>query len=168
MFKRFLLLSPLKYLFVPLAKLSSLAAMERNAKASVLRRIDRRGKTEHPDLFDFVLPIDAPLPGSKAELYHLVSTSMQLVGAGFGPMADWYYGTLFYLLEEPKCLELVVNEIRGVFANYEDITPATTAQLPYLHGCMEETLRLLSNNDTGLPRYSPGAVVDGHYVPKGV
>jgi hypothetical protein len=109
-FKRFPLLSPLKYLFVPLAKLSSLAAMERNAKASVLRRIDRRGKTEHPDLFDFVLPIDAPLPGSKAELYHLGSTSMQLVGAGFGPMADWYYGTLFYLLEEPKCLELVVNE----------------------------------------------------------
>jgi hypothetical protein len=154
-FKRFPLIKPLQYLFVPLAKLSSLAAMDRNVKASVLRRIDERGKTEHLGLFDFVLPADAPIPGSKAEEYQLGSVAMQLVFAGFSPMSDWYYGALFFLLEEPECCKLVVGEIRGAFARHEDITPATAAQLPYLHGCMEETLRLLSNNNTGLPRYSP-------------
>ncbi|KAK2615448.1 hypothetical protein N8I77_002202 [Diaporthe amygdali] len=33
--------------------------------------------------------------------------------------------------------------------------------------CLDETLRLISTNSTGFPRYSPGAVVDGHYIPKG-
>ena len=57
-FKRFPLLSPIKYLFAPVKKLSSLAEMESNARKSVLRRIERRGNTPHPDLFEYVLPAD--------------------------------------------------------------------------------------------------------------
>lgn len=32
----------------------------------------------------------------------------------------------------------------------------------YLLACLDETLRMISTNSTGLPRYSPGAVVDAH------
>jgi cytochrome P450 len=37
-----------------------------------------------------------------------------------------------------------------------------------LHACLEESLRILPSNNMGLPRYSPGAMVDGQYIPKGV
>lgn len=40
--------------------------------------------------------------------------------------------------------------------------------LPYLHAVIEETLRLHTNGAFGLPRISPGATVDGHYIAKGV
>jgi len=83
-------------------------------------------------------------------------------------MADWFYGTLVYLLEEPTAYRNLVHEIRGKFDSYDDITSTAVMPLPYLHACLEETLRLLPTNLTGLPRYSPGATVDGHYVPKNV
>lgn len=34
--------------------------------------------------------------------------------------------------------------------------------------CIEKTLSMLPSNNTGLPRVSLGAVVDGKYIPEGV
>lgn len=168
-FKRFPLIGPVKYLLAPISKLSSLAAMEKATRASVFRRIDRRGQVPHPDLFDFILPADRPPPTANPDVLHLGSVALQVMFAGFGTMADWYYGVLVLLLSDPACYELLTAEIRGAFARYDDIVAAATTPdaLPYLQACLEETLRLLPVNLTGLPRRSPGAVVDGHYVPRG-
>ncbi|KAL1871880.1 hypothetical protein Daus18300_004513 [Diaporthe australafricana] len=166
-FKRFPLISPIKYLFAPVAKLSSLAAMERNTRTSVEKRISRQGNTPHMDLFEYALPDDSAAPTTGPEMLHLGSVALQLMFAGFGPMADWYYGLLFFLTQEPECHRLLREEIRGAFKTYEDITPSTTAHLLYLKACLDETNRILVTNTTGLPRYSPGAVVDGNYIPKG-
>jgi cytochrome P450 len=119
------------------------------------------------DKFDFVLPVGAPVPEAKAELYHLGSVALQLLFAGYGPVSDWFYGVLFFLFDEPECYKLLVQEIRAL-PSYENITHEHASRLPYLNACLEETLRLLQTNNTGLPRYSPGAVVDGHFIPKGV
>lgn len=167
-FKRFPLISPVKYLFAPVKKLSSLAEMESNTRKSVLRRIDRRGGTPHLDIFDFVLPADEEPPTGKSELLHLGSVALQTMFAGFGPMADWYYFLLFYLMEMPESYKALTHEIRDTFGSYDRINVQSTAKLQYLTACLEETLRIISTNATGLPRYSPGAVVDGHYIPKGV
>ena len=167
-FKRFPLLHPLQYLAAPIAKLKVLSAMEAAVREGVLRRIERRGSTEHVDLFDYVLPADQPVPTDRHELIHTGALAQQMVFANFGPMADWYYGTLLFLLEEPECLQNVSKEIRSQFESYHDIIPSALNSLPYLHACLEEVLRLLPSNNTGLPRISPGATVDGHYVPKGV
>ncbi|XXH01893.1 hypothetical protein Hte_008255 [Hypoxylon texense] len=167
-FKRFPLLSPIKYLFAPVKKLSSLAEMESNTRKSVLRRIERRGNTPHPDLFEYVLAADEKPPTSEAELLHLGSVALQVMLGGFGPMADWYYFTLFLLVNAPECYRILTEEIRTEFENYDDINIQSTANLHYLVACLDETLRMISNNSTGLPRYSPGAVIDGHYVPSGV
>lgn len=84
-------------------------------------------------------------------------------------MGDLFYGTLVLLLESPETHQLLTKEIRETFSEYEDIIqgPRLTS-LPYLHACIEETLRMLPSNNTGLTRISPGAMVDGQYIPKGV
>jgi cytochrome P450 len=167
-FKRFPLLSPVKYLFAPVKKLSGLKEMESNTRKSVLRRIEMRGNTPHLDLFEYVLSTEDTPPTSNAELLQVGSVALQVMLAGFGPPADWYYFTFFLLINAPKCYKILVEEIRAEFASYEDINVQSTANLHYLVACLEETLRMVSTNSTGLPRYSPGATIDGHYIPKGV
>ena len=142
--------------------------MEAAVRDGVLRRIERRGNTEHVDLFDYVLPTDCPIPSDQRELVHIGALAQQMMFANYGPMSDWYYGTLVFLLEEPECLQYLAKEIRDRFEIYQDITASPLASLPILHACLEESLRLLPSNNTGLPRISPGAIIDGHYVPKEV
>ena len=167
-FKRFPLLHPLQYLAAPVAKLKALSAMEESVRHGVFRRIARRGKTDHVDLFDYVLPADQPIPSEGRELTHTGALAQQMMFANYGPMSDWYYGTLLFLLEEPEYLQHLSKEVRDRFETYRDITPSAVASLPLLNACLEESLRLLPSNNTGLPRLSPGAIVDGQYIPKGV
>lgn len=167
-FKRFPLLHPLQYLAAPVAKLKALSAMEAAVRDGVLRRIERRDNTEHVDLFDYVLPADYPVPSDPRELIHTGALAQQMMFANYGPMSDWYYGTLLFLLDEPECLQSLSKEIRAEFESYHDITSSALASLPLLHACLEESQRLLPSNNTGLPRRSPGALIDGHYIPKGV
>ncbi|ROW04726.1 hypothetical protein VMCG_04770 [Cytospora schulzeri] len=141
-FKWFPLRSPVKYLFAPVKKLSSLAEMERTGRKSVLQRIKRRSNTPHPDLSEYILPANAEPPTEDAELPRLGSA--------------------------PECYKTLTDEIRSEFANYDGINIQNTTHLHYLVACLDETLRMISTNSTGLPRYSPGAVVDGHYIPRGV
>jgi hypothetical protein len=167
-FKRFPLIRPLQYLFAPMGKITIFSQMEKATRKSVLRRIDQRGNTEHADYFDYILPDDAPVPTDPDELLHIGSVALQVMFAGWGPMADLFYGTLVLLLEHPESAKVLTEEIRQSFSNYEDIVPGALAPLPFLHACVEETLRMLPNNNTGLPRISPGALVDGQFIPKGV
>ena len=103
------------------------------------------------------------------EQLHIGSVSLQVMLAGWGPMADLFYGVLVLLLKNPKTHRLLTKEIRESFLTYEEITPGNMlTSLSYLHACIEETLRMLPSNNTGLPRISPGAMVDGRYIPKGV
>jgi cytochrome P450 len=167
-FKRFPLLSPFQLLFVPLAKLKSFTAVEERTRIGVKERIDKRGKTEHLDFVEFVLPADSPLPTNRREFTHLGAVAVQFMFANFGPTSDWFYSTIYYLLEEHEFYKLLVEEIRNAFERYEDMTPEALISLPYLYACLEESLRLFNSNSTGLPRICPGAMIDGQYIPKGV
>ena len=98
-FKRFPFVHPLQYLAAPIAKLNSFSAMEAAVRDGVLRRIERRGNTEHVDLFDYVLPADCPVSSNRRELVPIGALGQQMMFANYGPMSDWYYGTLLFLLE---------------------------------------------------------------------
>ncbi|KAH6696656.1 cytochrome P450 [Leptodontidium sp. MPI-SDFR-AT-0119] len=141
--------------------------MEKITRDCVGERVDKRGTTEHVGFIESIMPADSPLPTDPRELTHLGSVAVQLMFAGFNSMSDWFYSTIFFLLEELESYGLLIKEIRDAFKNYEDITPGALNSLQYLHACLEESLRLFNSNSTGLPRISPGAVVDGHYIPKG-
>ncbi|KAH8899040.1 cytochrome P450 [Thozetella sp. PMI_491] len=166
-FKRFPLISPVQYLFVPVRKLRTFVATEKATRVAIQRRIDRSGSIDNIDFFEYVLPSHSPIPTDYGELTHLGSVATQVMLAGWGSMADWYYTTFCHLLKEPDCLRILVKEIRDTFDSYSDITPSALAPLPYLTACLEESVRLMPSNSTGMPRLSPGAMVDGHYIPKG-
>lgn len=89
--------------------------------------------------------------------------------ASWGPVADLFYGVLVLLLGNPKTYQPLTKETRKCFSSYRKITPGKTlTSMSYLHDCIEETLRMLPSNNTGLPRISPGAMVDGQFIPKRV
>lgn len=52
--------------------------------------------------------------------------------------------------------------IRGAFIGKRSVTAATEtlANLKYLQACIQESLRLHQDTADGLPRISPGAVID--------
>ncbi|KUJ13112.1 cytochrome P450 [Mollisia scopiformis] len=166
-FKRFPLLDMFQYLFVPFNKLKTFVNIERHTRSKINQRIEMNGHTEHPDFFDFILPAGTPRPTNPREATHLGSVSMQLMFAAFGPMSDWFYATIFFLLEEPICYKHLIEEVRNAFKTYADIVPRSLTSLAYLNACLAESLRVHPSNDSGLPRFSPGALIDGEFIPKG-
>ncbi|ETS78591.1 hypothetical protein PFICI_10653 [Pestalotiopsis fici W106-1] len=91
-----------------------------------------------------------------------------LIIAGSETTATTLSGLTWYLLRNPECLAKLQHEVRSTFSSFDEITGDSTASLKYLHGVIEEGLRMFPAVSTALPRYSPGAVIDGHYVPAGV
>ncbi|KAI0418971.1 isotrichodermin C-15 hydroxylase [Xylaria grammica] len=164
--QKFLLLSPLKFLFVPPKILRALPHMLGINSQEVQRRIHQRANTRHLDYFESLVPPDAPIPRGK-ELNHLEQIAAQLLVAGYDPVADQFYGLLFWSLKEPDVLATLVGEIRGNLASYEDIVPEALVSLRYLHGCIQESFRMMDTGPNGMQRVNPGAMVDGVYVPKG-
>ncbi|KAI2635077.1 cytochrome P450 monooxygenase-like protein [Xylaria nigripes] len=97
----------------------------------------------------------------------IISQTSALVIAGSETTASALSGITWFLLNHPKCMAKLQEEIRGAFASEQEITGHSTANLPYLHGVIEESLRMFPPVPISLPRVSPGAMVDGHYIPEG-
>ncbi|POS71640.1 hypothetical protein DHEL01_v209965 [Diaporthe helianthi] len=98
---------------------------------------------------------------------YLVGNAQLLLAAGSETTATSLVGTTWYLLKNQDCLRKLTDEIRGTFTMMDEITGDSTARCQYLHGVIEEGLRLFPPVASGLPRVSPGALVDGQYVPAG-
>lgn len=166
--KKYSVLGLFSFLFIPPKTLRLLPKFFKMNSQAIQTRIDNRGKTKHPDFFDYMLPDNAPEPTTKKEKVHLEQVALQLFIAGFDPIQLTLYGCFFYLLKEPDILATLVEEIRSSFQNYSDIAPDALVDLKYLNACIHEVLRSFPTNANGFPRKSPGATVDGVYVPKGV
>lgn len=134
----------------------------------IQKRIDNRGNTKHPDFVDYMLPPDSPPPTTKKQKIHLEQVALQLFIAGYDPIQITLNSIIFFLLKTPEAYTTLVKEVRAAFQDYDDITHDSLVDLKFLHACIQETLRVHVTAITGLPRISPGAVVDGIYVPKGV
>ncbi|KAM7193008.1 Cytochrome P450 [Rhypophila sp. PSN 637] len=167
--KKMPLIGILAPLFVPLRVLRTIPAVLRNNVVEVHARIDKRGKTKHPDFMDYIIsPKDDPKSMTKKELVHIEQVAFQMFVAGFDPIQIMFYAVLFLLLKYPETRVRLTKELRERFNKYEDITADALIQLPYLNAHIHEALRLHLTGASGFPRVSPGAVVDGVYVPKGV
>ncbi|KAI0117975.1 isotrichodermin C-15 hydroxylase [Nemania sp. FL0031] len=166
-FKRFPFLSLLKFFCIPPSAIASFPKLERINREELEVRIKNRGKKEHLDHFEQLLPVDAPLP-SKKEEKHIEVTIGHLMIAGYEPTSSQFQCTLMLSLLEPESLRWLVEEIRSEFKSYDEIIPEALAGLPVLHAFLMESLRYTVLAGHGLPRVSPGATVDGNWVSKGV
>ncbi|CAJ2510912.1 Uu.00g065370.m01.CDS01 [Anthostomella pinea] len=166
--RKFRLLSPLMYLAIPPSVWFALSKLIRMNSEDVKTRIERRGKTGHLDYFEQLLPADKPVPEDRKQIYHLENVAGQLLLAQWQPLANQFYSLIFFLLREPGAHAALVEEVRMAFETYDAIDTETMGGLKYLQACAQENFRLHQDTVDGLPRVSPGAVVDGAYIPQGV
>lgn len=107
-----------------------------------------------------------PLYGTQA--FPLTEAQPWYSIAGGETTATSLAAALYYVLKSPDVLSRLAAEIRTRYGTYGEIDAASVLQLSYLQAVLNEALRIHPSGAHGFPRISPGAVVDGHWVPAGV
>ncbi|KAF7596835.1 hypothetical protein BBP40_012435 [Aspergillus hancockii] len=87
--------------------------------------------------------------------------------AGFHTTQNALCAVIFFVLTHPEAHAKLVHELQSAFHSVEDISGDVAQQLPYLNAVITEALRLYPPVPVGGPRVSPGAYVDGIYIPAG-
>ncbi|KAM3509232.1 hypothetical protein MY11210_006415 [Beauveria gryllotalpidicola] len=97
----------------------------------------------------------------------IVTTTPTIIIAGSETTATTLAGLVFNLKHNPEAHQSLLDEIRGTFATEEEINMKSAAKLQYLQACLNETLRVYPPVPETTPRHSPGALINGDYIPKG-
>ncbi|KAI2622116.1 cytochrome P450 [Hypomontagnella submonticulosa] len=124
----------------------------------VRRRLNRQSTEK--DIFTSVLEQD------DIDETHLVSLAQAMVIAGADTVSVAITSAIYFLCASPDCLAKLRDEVRAL--TYEQLDGVELPQLRYLNAVTEETMRCFPPIAFGLPRVSPGEMVDGHFVPAGV
>ena len=130
----------------------------------IQNRLAREKTDTCEDFFSYMLA-EGPYQYTSEEA--LVSQASTLIVAGSETTATLLSGLTYYLLKSPEKLRILQTEIRSNFKDGSSIDGDAVAKLPYLSAVIEEGLRIFQPIPFGLPRISPGAFVDGHYIPAG-
>ncbi|PYH43710.1 cytochrome P450, partial [Aspergillus saccharolyticus JOP 1030-1] len=87
--------------------------------------------------------------------------------AGFHTTQNALCATIYFVLTHPEVHTKLNQELRSAFTSAEDVSGHVAQELPYLNAVIKESLRLYPPVPVGGPRVSPGAYVDGTYIPAG-
>lgn len=133
-------------------------------------RVDRRlanKRNIQPDIWNLVLTQENTDTMSLDEMHENASLFML---AGTETTATLLSGLTFLLLKNQRCMNTLIEEIRGRFARESDIKIEALARLPYLNACIEEALRIYPPIPDGIPRAAPpeGTWICAKWVPGGV
>ena len=158
------MLRPLIWIFLPPSIATLMPKLLRMNRTEVRNRLTRRNELEHPDLFEYLLEKGKPDPDED----WLLSHANVLIVAGFDPHTNLSSSMIYFLARNPDKLKRAVEEVRRTFSSYDEITAESLQNLKYLQAVLSESLRMHTNAAFGLPRVCPGAIVDGHAIPKGV
>ncbi|KAI1734041.1 cytochrome P450 monooxygenase-like protein [Xylaria scruposa] len=158
--KRLPLLNPIMPYILPKGSTEKVKTHREFSKRLSQKRL-QMGDTGRADFFSHMLK------KNTMSVQEMMSQTSTLIIAGSETTATSLSGITWFLLKNPDCMLRLQKEVRGAFTSLDEITGESTAGLPYLHGVIEESLRLFPPVPFSLPRHSPGAVVDGYYVPKG-
>lgn len=163
--RKFPLLRPLMWVMIPPSIVLTMPTLLRLNHKEVKARIDRRHALDHPDYMQSLIPEqDGDLPKDD----WIFAQADQMMAASFDPLTNVLTASVFYLGTNPEKMARTITEIRGSFVKYEDITAEGLQNCKYLTAVIDECMRVHTNAAFGLPRVSPGATVDGRYVPRGV
>ncbi|KAL4803378.1 cytochrome P450 [Aspergillus unguis] len=88
--------------------------------------------------------------------------------AGFHTTSHAICATIWLVLSHPDIHAELKEELRTTFNSADDVSLEVLAKLPWLNAIITEALRIYPPVPLGGARVSPGAYVDGVYVPAGV
>lgn len=158
---RFPWITPLVPFLVPRDLPGKLAYHKKQTAEMTARRIKRQDSITHADFFQRILE------KGEFEEESLRENANVLIVAGSETTATTLSGVTYHLLHNENMLKKLQDEVRTAFSSPEEITGDSTQHLLYLHACLEEALRIYPPVAAALQRVSPGATVDGHWVPAG-
>jgi cytochrome P450 len=97
------------------------------------------------------------------------STANAIINAGAETTATLLFGAIYHLIQNPRVMQLLTEEIRGALAAEGEICIMTASRLKYMLTVLDESLRLYPPVPTGLPLVpEEGDVIYGKFVPAGV
>lgn len=167
--KAYPILAPLMALFVPWKVMRSIPRMLRELRVRAVERIQMPADRRHSDYFEVLLHDHQPADMNDKRIRHMLTVAGQLIIGGHDPTSVAMYMAFYFILRHQEALSQLKEEVRDAFSNYEEIDTETLRTLPWLNACLHETLRLSSSaTHHSLPRISPGGVVNGKAIPKGV
>ena len=108
-----------------------------------------------------------PAESALSPLEMMMNCSV-IVMAGSETVATAMSGFFFYLHQNPRVYKILTKEIREAYKDESEIDMKNASALPYLHAVIEETMRVYPPAVEVSPRASPGAEVNGTWVPEGV
>jgi cytochrome P450 len=162
--RRFPLIRPFIWFIIPPKIARTLSIALKYNREEVRRRVRDRKVLQHGDYFERLIPTDGQAPSEE----WLLATANVFISAGYDTMSNLLVAMLYFLCVNEDKYKRITEEIRGAFTDYGKITLDRLQTLPYLQAVIDETLRCHNNCSFGMPRVSPGATVDGTFVPKGV
>ncbi|KAK5166548.1 uncharacterized protein LTR77_008091 [Saxophila tyrrhenica] len=123
------------------------------------------------DMMHYILNAKDPQTGEGFSRQHLTAESGLLIAAGADTTSTTLAAAFFYLLHNPRVMELLVKEIMSFASSRGDgeITPFETIRLPYLRAVIDETLRLSPPVPSLLPRevLKGGIRIGEELIPEG-
>lgn len=143
-----------------------------NSRVEANKRAKERAEAGHDakkDFFYYLLNAKDPETGNGLSTPELWGEANVLMIAGSDTTSTTLAATIFYLVRNPRAMELLKKEVRENFDTVEDIVSGSKLnELTYLKACIDEALRLAPAVPGALPRESmEGAMVDGVFLPAG-
>jgi cytochrome P450 len=140
------------------------------ASARMAKQAD--DKTERRDIFYYLLNSKDSETDNGFTIPEIWAEANLLIVAGSDTTSTALAATLFYLLNNPNCLQRLTKEVLNTFdgVDVEDIrSGALLNSCTYLRACIDEALRLSPPVPGYLPRevQSGGAIIDGQSIPAG-
>ncbi len=122
---------------------------------------------------DFITPItraNKEQDGKAFSTKEIELNAAILIFAGSETTASGLSGIIRMLLQNPKAMAKLVQEVRSSFQEEAEITIASVSRLEYLNAAIEEGLRLCPPATIGVPRVVPqgGDTVCGEWLPANV
>jgi len=123
------------------------------------------------DIMHHLLHATDPATGQPFSQEQLGVESSLLIAAGADTTSLTLAAAFFYLVHNPRVLNILVEEIQSVFpVGYAHLmTPSKLIGLPYLRAVIDETLRLAPPVPSLLPRevLKGGITIDRTFIPEG-
>ncbi|KAI9729630.1 MAG: hypothetical protein M1818_008477 [Claussenomyces sp. TS43310] len=131
--------------FIPKSIREGLEAHVALMKSKALHRLNM--KTDRPD---FMTRMAAPNSGITEKEF--VASADTILLGGSETTATLLSGATYYLLQNPRVLDKLVQEIRSSFSSEEQIDGVGVNKLDYMLACLDETFRLYPPVPGALPR----------------